>query len=37
VPRSVPDGDALARIGAALDAITEEADRAMGIHPPPPW
>jgi lysophospholipid acyltransferase (LPLAT)-like uncharacterized protein len=37
VPRSMPDGDALARIGAALDAITEEADRAMGIHPPPPW
>jgi len=37
VPRSMADEDALARIGASLDAITVEADRAMGVQPPPPW
>ena len=37
VPASMPDREALARIGAALDEITVEVDRAMSIHPPPPW
>ena len=37
VPKSMPDADALAKIGAAVDAITLEVDRAMGIRPPPPW
>lgn len=37
VPDSMPDTDALAKIGSAVDAITIEVDRAMGIHPPPPW
>jgi len=37
VPPSMADAEALAKIGASLDAITAEADRASGIHPPPPW
>jgi hypothetical protein len=37
VPRSMPDQEALAKIGAAVDEITVEVDRAMAIHPPPPW
>jgi lysophospholipid acyltransferase (LPLAT)-like uncharacterized protein len=37
VPASMADAEALARIGASLDAITAEVDRASGIHPPPPW
>jgi lysophospholipid acyltransferase (LPLAT)-like uncharacterized protein len=37
VPATMPDSEALARIGAAVDAITVEADRAMAIQPPPPW
>jgi lysophospholipid acyltransferase (LPLAT)-like uncharacterized protein len=37
VPASMPDEDALAKITAAVDAITVEVDRAMGIQPPPPW
>lgn len=37
IPPDMPDAEALARIAAAVDAITLETDRATGIHPPPPW
>jgi hypothetical protein len=37
----IPDGmsgeAAAARIGAALDEATREADAAAGVSPPPPW
>ena len=32
-----PDAEALAKIAAAVDAITLETDRAAGVHAPPPW
>ncbi|MEX0879353.1 MAG: lysophospholipid acyltransferase family protein [Thermoanaerobaculia bacterium] len=31
------DAPILARIGAAIDAATREADAAAGVVPPPPW
>jgi len=34
---ALSDDEALSRIAAAVDAITAEVDREMGIHPPPPW
>lgn len=37
IPPDMPDAEALARIAAAVDAITLETDRAAGVHPPPPW
>ncbi len=37
IPEEMPDEEALAKIGAAVDAITREVDRAAGVHPPPPW
>jgi len=37
IPKEMPDAEALAKIGAAVDAITREVDRATGVHPPPPW
>lgn len=37
IPPGMPDRKALAMIGEALDAATIEADRAMGVVPPPPW
>ena len=37
VPRTMPDQEALVKIGTAVDEITAEVDRAMAIHPPPPW
>jgi lysophospholipid acyltransferase (LPLAT)-like uncharacterized protein len=39
-PFPVPKGDdeaTLARIGAAIDAITREVDTAVRVSPPPPW
>jgi lysophospholipid acyltransferase (LPLAT)-like uncharacterized protein len=33
----MPDAEVLLKIGAAVDAITREVDRAAGVHPPPPW
>jgi len=35
--RHETDEQAAARIGAAIDAATAEADRLAGIAPPPPW
>jgi lysophospholipid acyltransferase (LPLAT)-like uncharacterized protein len=37
IPPQMPDREALARIGEAVDAATIEADRAVGVVPPPPW
>ncbi len=37
IPKSMSDAEALAKIGAAVDAITREADAAVGVSPPPPW
>jgi lysophospholipid acyltransferase (LPLAT)-like uncharacterized protein len=37
ITAEMSDRDALARIGSAVDAITREADRAVGVVPPPPW
>jgi lysophospholipid acyltransferase (LPLAT)-like uncharacterized protein len=37
VPASGDDAATLAAIGAAIDAITREADAAAGVSPPPPW
>ncbi len=37
VTPEMSDVEALGRIAAAVDAITLEVDREMGIHPPPPW
>ncbi len=37
IPADMPDAEALAKIAAAVDAITREVDRAAGAHPPPPW
>jgi hypothetical protein len=31
------DREALEMIGGAVDAITVEADRAVGVVPPAPW
>jgi len=37
IPPEMPDEEALAKIDAAVDGITMEVDRAMGVVPPPPW
>jgi hypothetical protein len=37
IPAAGDDQTQLARIGEALDAATREADRAVGVSPPPPW
>jgi lysophospholipid acyltransferase (LPLAT)-like uncharacterized protein len=37
VPASMTDEEACRRIAEALDAATREADRAVGVTPPPPW
>jgi lysophospholipid acyltransferase (LPLAT)-like uncharacterized protein len=37
VPEGGDDAATLARIGAAIDAITREADAAVRVSPPPPW
>jgi hypothetical protein len=37
IPPGMPDREALDRIGKGVDAATIEADRAVGIVPPPPW
>ena len=37
VPPAMGDAEALERIGLSVDAITREADVAMGVHPPTPW
>jgi lysophospholipid acyltransferase (LPLAT)-like uncharacterized protein len=37
IPPDMPDREALAKIGEAVDAATIEADRAVGVVPPPPW
>ena len=33
----VSDEDAAKRIAEAVDAITREADAAVGVNPPTPW
>jgi lysophospholipid acyltransferase (LPLAT)-like uncharacterized protein len=33
----MPVREALHRIGSAVDEVTREADRAVGVVPPPPW
>jgi hypothetical protein len=33
----MPVRKALARIGSAVDEVTREADRAVGVVPPLPW
>ena len=37
IPPNMPDREALAMIAAGVDAATLEADRAVGVVPPPPW
>jgi lysophospholipid acyltransferase (LPLAT)-like uncharacterized protein len=37
IPPDMPDREALEVIGGAVDAATIEADRAVGVVPPPPW
>lgn len=37
IPSDMPDPEALAMIAAGVDAATLEADRAVGVVPPPPW
>ena len=37
IPPEMPDREALKRIGEAVDAITVEVDREVGVVPPPPW
>ena len=37
VPSGGEDREILARINAAVDAITLEVDQAMGVSAPPPW
>ncbi len=37
IPADMPDAEALEKIGAAVDAITTEVDRLVGVVPPPPW
>ena len=37
VTPDMPARDVMARIGAAVDEMTREADRAVGVVPPPPW
>lgn len=37
IPEGRDDEATLARIGASIDAITREADAAVGVVPPPPW
>jgi lysophospholipid acyltransferase (LPLAT)-like uncharacterized protein len=37
IPADMPDDEALAKIDAAVDEITMEVDREVGIVPPPPW
>lgn len=37
ISESMPEAEARVHIGDALDAITQEADRAVGVAPPPPW
>lgn len=37
IPPEMPDTEALAKIDAAVDEITVEVDRWVGVVPPPPW
>ena len=37
IPEEGDEAATLARIGASIDAITREADAAVGVVPPPPW
>ncbi len=37
IPEGGDDAATLARISASIDAITREADAAVGVVPPPPW
>jgi lysophospholipid acyltransferase (LPLAT)-like uncharacterized protein len=37
VPSDMHAREALHRIGSAVDEVTREADRAVGVAPPPPW
>ena len=37
IEEAAPEQVSVARIGAALDAATREADAAMGVTPPAPW
>ena len=37
VPPEMSSREALQRIGTAVDEVTREADRAVGVVPPPPW
>jgi len=37
IPDDASSEDAAARIGAAIDQATREADAAAGVSPPPPW
>jgi lysophospholipid acyltransferase (LPLAT)-like uncharacterized protein len=37
VPPEMSSREALQRIGKAVDEVTREADRAVGVVPPPPW
>jgi lysophospholipid acyltransferase (LPLAT)-like uncharacterized protein len=37
IPPGMPSREALHRIGSAVDEMTREADRAVGVVPPPPW
>ena len=37
VPPDMHAREALHRIGSAVDEVTREADRAVGVAPPPPW
>ena len=37
IPPEMPDREALKKIGDAVDAITVEVDREVGVVPPPPW
>jgi lysophospholipid acyltransferase (LPLAT)-like uncharacterized protein len=37
IPPGMRSREALHRIGSAVDEMTREADRAVGVVPPPPW
>jgi lysophospholipid acyltransferase (LPLAT)-like uncharacterized protein len=37
IPPDMPDDEALAKVDAAVDAITVEVDREVRVVPPPPW
>ena len=37
IPPEMSSREALQRIGTAVDEVTREADRAVGVVAPPPW